>query len=120
MSYMHRIRGMNSHLAAALGLNPEIVSRLCCMLLDGWPEALLSCLSLRGLVGLPSSSMKGLKGSRGMMLSGLPSTASLVEARLAGRDGRVRERRRTCQDRTKKPSAATAEISWQAGLVHIG
>lgn len=42
-------------------------------------------------VGLPSSSMKGLKGSRGMMLSELPTTASLVEARLAGRDGRVRE-----------------------------
>jgi len=52
---------MNRHLAAALGLNPEIVSLLCCMLLDGWPEALLSCLSLRGL-----------KGSRGMMYQGYP------------------------------------------------
>ena len=63
MSYMHRIRGMNSHLAAALGLNPEIVSRLCCMLLDGWPEALLSCLSLRGLVGLPSQWRERLLGA---------------------------------------------------------
>ena len=52
-------------------------------------------------VGLPSSSMKGLKGSRGMMLSELPTTASLVEARLAGREGRARGGGGTCQDRPK-------------------
>jgi len=38
---------------------------------------------------------------------------------LRGREGRVRGGGGTCQDRTKKTPAATAEISWQAALMHI-